>query len=77
MPTSIDPEPAENEIECARCGAHFYYELSRCPECGVNIYEPDEGSGPYYPVRSSSHTSRHHSLGDRFKHFVQRITRKP
>ena len=42
MPKSIDPEPAENEIECARCGAHFYYELTRCPNCGVNLYEPED-----------------------------------
>ena len=42
MPTSIDPEPAENEIECARCGAHFYFELTRCPNCGVNLYEPED-----------------------------------
>ena len=42
MPMSIDPLPAENEIECARCGAYFYYELTRCPRCGVNLYEPDD-----------------------------------
>jgi len=42
MPRSIDPEPAENEIECARCGAHVYYELTRCPNCGVNLYEPED-----------------------------------
>lgn len=41
MPTSIDPPPGENEIECARCGAVFHYELTRCPNCGVNIYEPE------------------------------------
>ena len=42
MPTSIDPQPEENEIECARCGSYFFYELTHCPECGVNIYDPDE-----------------------------------
>jgi len=42
MPTSIDPQPGENEIECARCGAHVFMELSRCPECGVNFYEPED-----------------------------------
>ncbi len=42
MPTSVDPEPAEDEIECARCGAHFYFELTRCPNCGVNLYEPED-----------------------------------
>jgi len=42
MPTSIDPQPGENEIACARCGAYFYYELTRCPRCGVNLYEPED-----------------------------------
>ena len=42
MPTSIDPPPGENEFECARCGAHVYVELTRCPNCGVNLYEPDD-----------------------------------
>ena len=42
LPTNLDPGPAENEIECARCGAHFYYELTRCPNCGVNLYEPED-----------------------------------
>ncbi|MFN8414122.1 MAG: hypothetical protein U0Z26_17210 [Anaerolineales bacterium] len=42
MPTSIDPQPAENEFECANCGAYFHYELTRCPNCGVNLYEPEE-----------------------------------
>jgi predicted nucleic acid-binding Zn-ribbon protein len=42
MPTSIDPEPAENEFECAQCGAYFHYELTRCPNCGVNLYDPED-----------------------------------
>ena len=42
MPISITPEPAENEFECARCGAYFHYELTRCPNCGVNLYEPED-----------------------------------
>jgi len=42
MPTSLDPQPGENEIECARCGAIFPIDLTRCPNCGVNLYEPDE-----------------------------------
>ena len=41
MPTSLDPLPGENEIECANCGAIFFYELTRCPKCGVNLYEPE------------------------------------
>ncbi len=54
MPTSIDPQPAENELECARCGAYFHIELTRCPNCGVNIYEPEDedeqGEAIAYPA---------------------------
>ncbi len=42
MPASIDPEPAENEFECANCGAYFHYELTCCPNCGINLYEPQD-----------------------------------
>ncbi len=41
MPFSFDRQPDENELECAHCGAYFHYELTRCPHCGVNIYEPE------------------------------------
>lgn len=44
MPASLNAQPSENEIECARCGAIFFYELTRCPQCGVNLYEPDDDS---------------------------------
>ena len=57
MPTSMDPEPAEDEIECARCGAHFYYGLTRCPNCGVNLYEPED-----YAADFQSHQSRKNIL---------------
>jgi predicted RNA-binding Zn-ribbon protein involved in translation (DUF1610 family) len=38
-----------NELECPHCGATFHYELTRCPNCGVNIYFPeeDEESGEF------------------------------
>ena len=42
MPVSLTPPPADNEIECANCGAYIYIELTRCPKCGVNLYEPEE-----------------------------------
>ncbi len=35
------PQPNESEIECGNCGAYFYYELTRCPNCGINLYEPE------------------------------------
>ena len=42
MPFSLDPQPAEDEIECANCGALIYYELTRCPSAEVDLYEPDD-----------------------------------
>jgi hypothetical protein len=42
MPASIDPQPDENEFECANCGGYFYYELTHCPHCDINIYDPEE-----------------------------------
>ena len=35
-------ESEYNETECARCGGVFHITLTRCPHCGVNIYEPDD-----------------------------------
>ena len=74
MPTSIDPQPAENEIECARCGAHFYFELTRCPNCGVNLYEP-EGEGELLPPIETCppHPGFIERIGDLF----HRLTGKP
>jgi hypothetical protein len=42
MPTSLSPPPADNEIECGNCGAYIYYDLVRCPHCGVYLDEPTE-----------------------------------
>ena len=42
MPFSLDPTPEENEIECAQCGAYFYYDLTRCPACGASVYPNDD-----------------------------------
>lgn len=52
MPTSIDPLPKDDEVECANCGGYFYCGLSRCPHCGVNVYEPemDEEVGEEGPI---------------------------
>ncbi|MBN1312347.1 MAG: hypothetical protein JXB30_13090 [Anaerolineae bacterium] len=30
------------EIECPQCGTMVYYELDRCPECGLDSYPPDD-----------------------------------
>jgi hypothetical protein len=77
MPTSIDPQPADDEIECARCGAHFYYELTRCPNCGVNLYEPDEEDGKGQPGQSRAAGASHPTLPERLDGWVRRITKKP
>jgi hypothetical protein len=31
-----------DEIECARCGERFYYELLECPNCGARVYSSFE-----------------------------------
>jgi predicted nucleic acid-binding Zn-ribbon protein len=67
MPTSLDPQPAENEIECGRCGAYFHYELTRCPNCGVNIYEPEEDEPSRSPARRENW----------FSALIRRLTKKP
>jgi len=42
MPTSIDPLPKDDEIECGNCGAYIYHDLVTCPNCGVYLLEPNE-----------------------------------
>jgi predicted nucleic acid-binding Zn-ribbon protein len=74
MPTSIDPPPADDEIECARCGAHFYYELTRCPNCGVNLYEPDDEPDRERPQKS---LPRQSGLLAWLDGFFRQITRRP
>ncbi len=54
MPYSVDPQPNENEFECARCGAIVYAELTRCPKCGVNLYEPGDEAEDESPSDSVS-----------------------
>jgi len=71
MPTSLDPQPADDEIECARCGAYLYYELTRCPRCGVNLYEPeDENAARAAPPRKVG-------VLERLERFFRRFTQKP
>ena len=42
MPTSINPPPKEDEVECGNCGAYVYHDLLKCPNCGVYLVEPNE-----------------------------------
>jgi hypothetical protein len=62
MPASIDPPPAEDEFECANCGAYFHYELTRCPNCGIDLYGaggpaegPDQRDGLLRRMKDSFH----------------------
>jgi hypothetical protein len=54
MPTSLTPPPADDEIECANCGAYVYIGLSRCPNCGINLYEPEDQKDENPKVRPKS-----------------------
>jgi len=70
MPTSIDPLPGENEIECAHCGAIIYDGLSRCPECGVNLYEPEDDFEEEYFGRSPAKRGILTKVGEFFRRLV-------
>jgi hypothetical protein len=57
MPTSLTPPPADDEVECANCGAYVYIELARCPNCGISLYEPgdtEEKRSTFRPKRKIS-----------------------
>ena len=73
MTSSIDPQPAENEVECARCGTYFHIELTRCPNCGVNIYEPEDEFEGDDPIPIPLSTPQEFGLWDQFKAFIQRL----
>jgi predicted nucleic acid-binding Zn-ribbon protein len=72
VPTSIDPQPAENEFECARCGAYFHYELTRCPNCGVNLYEPEDETDELSDSRP-----RQRGMLEKIKDTLHRVFNKP
>jgi hypothetical protein len=73
MTTSIDPQPAENEVECARCGAYFHIELTRCPNCGVNIYEPEDEFEGDEPISYTLGLPQQIGVWDQFKTFIRRL----
>ncbi len=77
MPASIDPPPGDDEIECGRCGAHIYYELTRCPNCGVDLYEPEDESGDLNSKQRRSPIAHQSGIGTRLEAFVRRLTGKP
>ena len=75
MPFSIDPQPAENEIECANCGALICYELTRCPNCGVNLYEPDDQPEEAFREKNRHRQPKNGILG-KAEAFIRRLTGK-
>ena len=52
MPTSVTPPPAGDEFECAQCGAYVHISLTRCPNCAVNLYEPEQDRYAEPPLRT-------------------------
>jgi hypothetical protein len=72
MPHSIEPEPGENETECARCGAHFPLDLTRCPNCGVSLYEPEDDEESPRKFGASKP-----GLGAKLDSLFHRLTHKP
>ncbi len=77
MPISIDPPPAEDELECGNCGAHFFYGLTRCPNCGVNLFEPDDDNDQPSTISTSTSKVHRKKLGDGFVRFFRRVLKKP
>ncbi len=73
MPFSLDPQPANNEIECANCGALIYYELTRCPHCGVSLYEPDDGP----EVEPRVQKAPKNAGPGKIRELLRRLARKP
>ena len=39
MPTSIDPLPKDDEVECGNCGAYIYHDLVKCTNCGKYLVQ--------------------------------------
>jgi hypothetical protein len=77
MPFSLDPQPKEDEIECGRCGALIYYGLTRCPECGVNLYEPEEEVDEDVAQERGREHSPRKAIFSRLEAFFRRLTRRP
>jgi predicted nucleic acid-binding Zn-ribbon protein len=77
MPFSLDRQPDDDELECARCGAYFHYQLTRCPNCGVNIYEPDIDGETAERDRIDDARESGVGLFRKLDDFVHRILRKP
>lgn len=59
MPFSLGQTADSNQIECPRCGEIFHFDVSRCPNCGLNLYEPNSDFEPFeQPDKSSSRKNK-------------------
>jgi hypothetical protein len=77
MPTSLDPQPDDDEVECAHCGAIIRYDLSRCPNCGVNLYEPDDEAEDLGRFQTPALRPKPGSLGAKLGGFFRRLLGQP
>ena len=69
MPTSATHPPAEDEFECAQCGVYVHISLTCCPNCGVNLYEPEEDQYAEPPFRTG--------IWEKFKRSLRRFFGEP
>lgn len=77
MPFSLDPQPEADEIECGRCGALIYYASTRCPECGVNLYEPENDLDEADLDSDGGSSWDRGGILARIDGFIRRLTGKP
>ncbi len=73
----MDPPLEDDEIECGNCGARFYIGLSRCPNCGVNLYEPEDEAEEVRTRRPRRVHPRPQGIFARLDDFFRRLTRRP
>lgn len=77
MPFSIEPPPEENELECARCGAYFHYDLIRCPACGASVYALDDAAEEDFLQTRDDRSKSQSSFWGRIKNIFRKISNKP
>ncbi len=76
MPGEKYRPPAENEIECPRCGTIVFYEVTRCPNCGVSFYEP-EGENDPPPQKQRAPASGPGGIAGAVRDLFHRLFNKP
>jgi len=76
MPVSIDPLPSDDEIECGRCGATTFHELTRCRKCGGNLYEPDDRVDQDHQEGSIFVTHQHMEFFSRQNGYLRKLKKR-